>query len=372
MPTYREALSASPTAFVEYAAQMTTAGTDLAEHRLAYGEKVASLNMHWQDEANAAFNTEVDAVSAHVDALASQVAATAGQLGAAGAALETAVAALKAADAAIRAAGFDVQPAPQVTLGAGQRLAIAMAGPFGFPLQAALEATAFASTTALQVVLAGLNATDAEAAAALRTAAGLLRPLDSKSSPTGEDMRHPAAGDHSVPEEAAPEEEPEEETEEERDEQSEEETERPAEEPREGRTPQPPQRPAMPETPAGLDGLQRPGLDDPWDAAVGPDPEDLAGGLASGTGARGAGGGLAPGGGLAAGGGPAAPVGTGLGAPQAAGAGPGRPGAGSPVTGGGGRGAGRGEEETSRESTLTEDPEEDVWGIGGGEDDPYA
>ncbi|HEU5128688.1 MAG TPA: hypothetical protein VFU12_11925 [Glycomyces sp.] len=391
MPTYREALSASPAAFVDYAAQMTTAGSDLTEHRLAYGEEVASLNKHWKDEANTAFNTEVTTVGTHIDALASQAAAAAGQLSAAGAAMETAVTILKAADAAIQAAGFDVQPAPQVVLGAGHRLAIAMAGPFGFQLQAALEATAFASTTALQVVLAGLNATDAQAATALSTAAGLLQPLGSKSSPTGEDLRHLAAEDHSGTEDPAQEEEPEEESEEEQDEEdaaTEEERERPAEEPQDGQPPQTPQGPqapqppAMPETPAGLDDFQRPDIDDPWAGAVGPDPDDLSGGLASGAGGLGAGGGpgtggLGPAGGLAAGGGPAAPVGVGpgaaAGASRTAGGGPGGTGPGSSMMGGGGRGGGgKTDEETARESKLTEDPEEDVWGIGGGDDDPYA
>lgn len=386
MPTYREALSASPAAFVDYAAQMTTAGADLAEHRLAYGEKVASLNMHWQDEANAAFNTEVDAVSAHVDALASQVAATAGRLGAAGAAMETAVAVLKAADAAIRAAGFEVQPAPQVTLGAGHRLAIAMAGPFGLQLQAALEATAFASTTGLQVVLAGLNATDAEAAEALRTASSLLRPLESKTSPTGEDLRRLSTEDRSDAEGPAEEEAAlEEDSEEDRAEEAEPEQERPSEEPEHGRGPQSPQRLTAPEAPSGLGGLQQPDSYDRWAGAPVPDLDDLTGGLASGAGGLGPGGGpgtgglgpaAGPAGGLAAGG---AGPGTGLGAGSAAApaaprpaGGPGGSGAGSPMMGGGGRGGGKTEEETARESKLTEDPEEDVWGIGGGEDDPYA
>ncbi|WP_026923368.1 hypothetical protein [Glycomyces arizonensis] len=388
MPTYREALSANPTAFVDYAAQMTAAGADLTEHRLAYGEQVASLNMHWQDEANTAFNTEVDTVGAHIDGLASQTAATAGQLSAAGAAMETAVTVLKGADAAIHAAGFDVQPAPQVVLSAAQRVAIAMAGPFGFQVQAALEATALAATTGLQAVLAGLNSTDAQAAAALSAAAGALQPLGSKTSSTGEDMRHLMAEDHSgapAGEEAGEEEAAEEEQE------PTEEEEAPSEQPEDRQQPptqpQTPQQPTMPQTPmpqtpSGLDDLQRPELDDPWADTELPDPEDLSGGLASGAGGLGAGsgfgGGSGPAGGLASSGPATAPTATGLGAmsgaaPAATVGGTGRTGAGSSMMGGGGgRGAGKADDETTRESKLTEDPEDDVWGIGGGDDDPYA
>jgi hypothetical protein len=40
---------------------------------------------------------------------------------------------------------------------------------------------------------------------------------------------------------------------------------------------------------------------------------------------------------------------------------------------GGGRGAGAGQDnEVERESFLVEDPEEDVWGIGKDDEDPYA
>ncbi|WP_026931559.1 hypothetical protein [Glycomyces tenuis] len=385
MPTYREALSANPAAFVEYAAQMTTAGSDLTGHRLAYGEEVAALNMHWQDEANNAFNTEVDGVGAHIDGLVTQVAGTAGQLSGAGGAMATAVTALKTADAAIHAAGFDIQPAPQVTLGAAQRLAIALAGPFGFQLQAALETAALAATTGLQAVLATLNSTDAQTATALSTAAGALQPLGSKTSPTGEDMQHMTAEDHSdaggpSEEESGGEEESEEEQ------SGEEEEEQPAEEPQDQQAPQEPQtpqQPTMPETPPGMDDFQQPEMDDPWADSEMPDPEDYSGGLASGggLGAGGGlgGGGLGPTGGLATGAGSGASVGAGLGAmagaaPSASAGAPGRSGMGSSMMGaGGGRGgAGAADDELTRESKLLEDPEEDVWGIGGGDDDPYA
>jgi hypothetical protein len=175
-----------------------------------------------------------------------------------------------------------------------------------------------------------------------------------------------------------------------------------------------------PTDPGGLDPYTPPdsslpdngSLDDenPWDSSV-PDPDDISGGLASGGGGGGLGGGLGggPGGGMGgglgggAGGGAGGGLGGGLGAGGAmggmmggagggrgmgAGAGGGR-GAGAKGMGkgmgaggrgmaggmmggaGGGRGmGGQGEGEQETGTWLTED--DDVWGIGNEDSDPYA
>ena len=143
--------------------------------------------------------------------------------------------------------------------------------------------------------------------------------------------------------------------------------------------------------------------DNPWDSNV-PDPDDVGGGLASGGGGGlpggggglpGGGGGLpgggAGGGGLGAGAGGGAMggmMGAGGGMGRGAGAGAGGKGSGmrggagmgkggggragmGGMMGGGGRGmGGAGENEDGKDTWLTED--DDVWGIGNEEEDPYA
>jgi hypothetical protein len=160
-------------------------------------------------------------------------------------------------------------------------------------------------------------------------------------------------------------------------------------------------------TPPGPGGLD----DNPWESSV-PDPDDISGGLASGGGGLGGGGGGLGGGGLpggGAGGGPGGGAGGGLGGGMPGGgmggmmgAGGGGRGAGAGAGGGrgaggrgggggpkgmgkgmgagmggmmggagGGRGAGGpGEGEQESGTWLTE--EDDVWGIGNEEEDPYA
>jgi hypothetical protein len=69
---------------------------------------------------------------------------------------------LRAADA-LRTLGFDVEPAPLVVLGARQRTATAMSGPFGGLIEAALQAQAVAGTLGLQALTAMASAADAAA-----------------------------------------------------------------------------------------------------------------------------------------------------------------------------------------------------------------
>lgn len=381
MPTYQDALAAEPSEFLGYASEMTAAAADLATHQSDYGEQVARINANWKDAANDAFNGEVANVNAHIGKVIGEVTAAAGGLSATGAQMVAQCAALKVADAAINAAGFDVQPAPLVTLGMVQRVAIAAAGPFGPLVEAALQAQAAAGTMGLQALLSLVNAADAAAGAALTQAAELLRPLEDKSG-AGDENRdlHKPAGDHSTGEGAGEEEEPSEEDEEEGEEEPEPEEAAQEEQPSA-------EQPGMeqPETPAGMDDFERPEtpeFDDPWSTAELPDPEAYEGGLASGGGlggGLGAGGGL---GGLAAGTGtvnPGALGGGGAGVPVGAGTAAGATGAKAGVAGGMVGGAGRGagsktDDEAERETWLTEDPDEDVWGIGKhqDEDNPYA
>jgi hypothetical protein len=176
-----------------------------------------------------------------------------------------------------------------------------------------------------------------------------------------------------------------------------------------------PSNPTMPSNPSGFDPTTPSfpddgGLDDnPWESSV-PDPDDVSGGLASGGGLGGGGGGGLGGGGMpggGAGGGLGGGAGGGLGGGMpggmggmmggagggrgaGAGAGGGRgsggakgmgkgmgAGAGRGAMGGmmggagGGRGmGGQGEGEQETGTWLTE--EDDVWGIGNEEEDPYA
>jgi uncharacterized protein YukE len=387
MPTYQDALSAEPSEFLTYAAEMTAAAADLATQQTDYSAKVAEINGHWQDNANQAFNGEVGNVNAHLTEVISAITATAGSLASAGTQMLAECTILKAADAALKATGFNVQPAPLVQLGPAQRTAIAMAGPFGGFLEAVLQAQAMAGTLGLQSLTSLVNAADATAGAALSQAAELLKPLEDKTGGTGKDLEsHATAEDHSA---GAAEEATEPSEEEQREEATEEEeapTEPEAEQQQEPTSPSG-QQPTMPETPSMEDLAQpeMPELDSPWDAAELTDPEDIAGGLASGAGlgADGGGGGLGGAlgsGGLATGAGsvPQGGMGTGamLGAPTGAAgagaAGTGKGAGGGMMGAGGGRGAGgRSDDEVTRESFLIEDPDEDVWGVAKAADDQY-
>jgi hypothetical protein len=365
---------------------MTAAAADLATQQTDYSAKVAEINGHWQDNANQAFNGEVGNVDAHLTQVIGAITATAGSLASAGTQMLAECTILKAADAALKATGFSVQPAPLVQLGPAQRTAIAMAGPFGGFLEAVLQAQAIAGTLGLQSLTSLVNAADATAGAALSQAAELLKPLEDKAGGTGKDLEsHAAAEDHSTS--AA--EEATEPSEEEREEEATEEEEKPAEpEAEQQQEPTQPsgQQPTMPETPSMDDLAQAelPELDNPWDAAELTDPEDIAGGLASGggLGAGGGGGGLGSGlgsGGLATGSGsvPQGGMGSGamLGTPAGAAAGAagtGKGAGGGMMGAGGGRGAGgRSDDEVTRESFLVEDPDEDVWGVAKAADDLY-
>ncbi|MCC3764675.1 hypothetical protein K3N28_16580 [Glycomyces sp. TRM65418] len=387
MPTYQDALSAEPSEFLAFASEMIAAATDLATQQTDYAAEVAEINRHWQDTANEAFNGEAGNVDAHLAQVIGEVTAAAGGLAAAGAQMLAECTVLKAADAALKATGFTVQPAPLVTLGPSQRTAIAMAGPFGGFIEAVLQAQAMAGTLGLQSMTALVNAADATAGAALSQAAELLKPLDDKTSGTDRDLQsHAVAEDHSTggteEEEAAAEEEAEEEPQEATTEEEQESTEQ---EPREPTRP-PSGQPTTPGTPTGMEDLAQPEMpdfDDPWGAAELPGTDDVSGGLASGggLGAGGAGGGLGAGsgvGGLATGIGTAPQGGMGGGAMVGAAtggvgaAGRGKGAGGGMMGAGGGRGAGSApDDETTRESTLTEDPDEDVWGIAEAADDRY-
>ncbi|MBO3734244.1 hypothetical protein [Glycomyces niveus] len=380
MPSYQDALSAHPSEFLTYASEMTAAATDLATQQTDYGAKVAEINSHWRDRANDAFNGEVGNVNAHLTQVIGEVTATAGSLAGTAGQMLLECTGLKAADAALKAVGFDIQPAPLVTLGPAQRTAIAMAGPFGPILEAALQAQAAAGTMGLQTLTSLINAADATAGAALSQAADLLKPLDDKST-GGKDMEQlKAADDHSSSGTAGANEEEASEEEEEKQEEEEEKQEEQAEEAQQDRQQEQTQpqgeQPAMPEHPSGMEDMAQsevPEMDNPWDASELEDPDDLAGGLASGGGLGGGGmgggaGGLGsglPGGGAPTGGGMG--TGTMLGAPvgtPAAAATGAKPAGGGMMGAGGGRGAGGNQDnEVERESFLTEDPEDDVWGI---------
>jgi hypothetical protein len=388
MPSYQDALSAQPSEFLTYASEMTAAAADLANQQTDYGTKVAEINSHWRDTANDAFNGEVGNVNAHLTQVIGEVTATASGLAATAGQMLLECTGLKAADAALKAIGFNIQPAPMVTLGPAQRTAIAMAGPFGGILEAALQAQAAAGTLGLQTLTSLINAADAGAGAALTQAAELLKPLDDKSNAAKDMNSHKAAEDHSATgTEGANEEDPAEEEEEKKEEAKEEEQQQEQQEQDQQQDPsqQGAQQPTMPENPSGMEDMAQPEipeLDNPWDASELEEPEDLSGGLASGGGG-GLGGGMGAGaGGLGAGGVGAgtAPSGGGLGtamvgapaggSPAGAGA---KAGAGGMMGGGGGRGAGGNQDnEVERESFLVEDPEEDVWGIGKDDDNPYS
>ncbi|WP_198667403.1 WXG100 family type VII secretion target, partial [Glycomyces dulcitolivorans] len=306
MPTYQDALAADPSQFLAYATEMTSAAADLAAQQTDYGARVADINVHWRDTANDAFNGEVGTVNAHLTQVIGEITTTAGSLAAAGSQMLTECTLLKAADAALKVAGFYIQPAPMVTLGALQRTAIAMAGPFGGLIEAALQAQALAGTLGLQALTTLVNAADATAGAAVSAAADLLKPLEDKTG-TGDESVHATAEDHSGGgSEESEEEESKEEEEEKKEEQGKEES--PQSESQE---------PTSPETPSGMEGLaqpETPDLENPWDASELPDPDDLSGGLASGGGLGGGVGGGVGGAGLGAGGLGSGPGGAGVGA----------------------------------------------------------
>lgn len=390
MPSYQDALSAHPSEFLAYASEMTAAATDLATQQTDYGAKVSEINSHWRDTANDAFNGEVGNVNAHLTQVIGEVGATATGLAATAAQMLLECTGLKAADTALKAIGFNIQPAPMVTLGPAQRTAIAMAGPFGGILEAALQAQAMAGTLGLQTLTSLINAADATAGAALTQAAELLKPLEDKSNQAKDMETHQAAEDHSTTgtggaNEESSEEDEEEKEEEEKEEEAKQEEEQQQQDQQQNQTPQDSRQPTMPETPPGMEDMAQPDMPDmesPWDASELEDTEVPSGGLASGAG--GLGGGMG-GGGMGTGGlsGAATLAGGGMGgttmvgAPAGGGAPTGtgaKAGAGGMMgAGGGGRGGGANQDnEVERESFLTEDPEEDVWGIGKAEDDPFA
>lgn len=382
MPTYQDALSANPSEFLSFASEMTAAAADLATQQTDYGTKVSEINSHWQDTANDAFNGEVGNVNTHLGQVIGEVTATAGSLASTAAQMLMECTGLKAADAALKAVGFNIQPAPLVTLGPAQRAAIAMAGPFGSFIEAGLQVQAMAGTLGLQTLTSLINAADATAGAALSTAADLLKPLDDKANPTGKDLEsHAMAEDHSsggAEDSGGQEEASEEESKEEEEEKKEEETAEPEQDQQQESTQPESQQPTTPETPAGMEDMTQPEipeLDDSFDPSELEAPEEPSGGLASGGG--GAGGGIG-GGGVPSGAVPSS--GGGMGAAtmvgaQAAGTATGsggRTGTGGMMGAGGGRGAGgQNENEVERESFLTEDPDEDVWGIGKAADDCF-
>lgn len=383
MSTYREALSAQPMEFVNYGTAMTDSASELLEQQAAYRANVTDLNGHWQDSANDAFNDDADVVGEHFQQVAGQVTSAAEQITTAGLNLFADVASLKSVDEAAHAQGFNVAPAPLVTLGPRHRFEIAIAGLLGgAALQTAYEAQAAALTTSMQTGLAMVNADDAAGATALSAALEAMRPLaETGGSPSGDDLHH-MAEDHSAPG-SDPGEEGSDEATEAEEETAEPEEEQPTEPEDQAPTDQPatPQTPQTPTDPSDFEQPQVDEIDDPWGDAELYDPEDLAGGLASGT-APGAGGGIGtPGagtGGLATGAGAGTGIGPSTGAaptsaaPAPTAGGTGKPGAGGSMMGaGGGRGGGRPDEESTRESKLLEDPEEDVWGVSDPEYDLY-
>ncbi|SDD67755.1 WXG100 family type VII secretion target [Glycomyces harbinensis] len=422
MPSYDEALAANPAGFVDYAAEMTSAGTDLTDHQGEYDAVVTTINADWQDEANAAFNEDVDTVGAHVGDVVSQVDQAAELLSTGGGHMVSQVEQLRATDAAYRGAGFDVQSEPRVELGAVHWAAIAAAGPFGPVLRALFQARADEGTTQLQLGLAVLTATDVATGAGLTAAAEQLEPLEDKGGP-GNTVCPPAVDEKPDRNESNTKDENgtakktggdekdgkdgkdenKEGNKDEKDEKDGEKDEKPKEEDpadpdRQDQAPRNPEAeqprnetPGMVEPdpgPADVPGYESPELSAPeipdyesdWDPSELGGAELPTGGLAGGGGI-GSGGGLsgggtgapdlplgAPGGAsggvFAAPGAGAAPVGaTGAGARTGAGGFMGAPGA---------RGANVADDEVERESFLLEDPDEDVWGIGTDKDNPYV
>ncbi|GAA2137145.1 WXG100 family type VII secretion target [Glycomyces algeriensis] len=431
MPAYEEALAADPTAFVDCATEMSAAGNDLTDHRAAYDTTVTTINDGWQDQANAAFNEDVDLVDEHVDGVASQVGEAAEVLSTGGSAMASQVEQLKATDAAYKGAGFVVQPAPKVELGPVHWAAIAAAGPFGPVLQAVFQARADEGTMQLTTGLAVLTAADVATGTALTAAGEALEPLEDKGpaatdcltvkddgedgniekveqradvkdeTDTGKDTGKDDKGKEDEKEDddekdkdgKDKEDEDKEDEDQDQDEKDQDKDEdQPGEQQPQPEVPQPDREqpeneipgfeppdpgPEVPDFTADPFVPGGPDLGDPWKPSELEESEVPAGGLASG------GGGGLGGGGLGSTDVPSGTTGTGSGGAMGlvgtpAGGGPagvpgGRPGVGGGMLGApGARGPLNPDEEYERESFLTEDPEDDVWGIGTDEGNPYV
>ena len=423
MPTYQEALAADPTGFVDCAAEMSSAGTDLTDHRTAYDAKVNEINAGWQDRANTAFNDDVALVDTHVEDVVSRVGEAAETLSAGGSQMASQVEQLKATDAVYRGAGFTVQPEPRVELGAVHWAAIAAAGPFGPMLQALFQARADEGTTQLRLGLAMLTVTDAVTGAALTAAAQQLKPMEDKDD-TGSTIWPPVIGTEDQPKSGKDDTEGKDENDtdtdtdtakKDPDEDGDKDAKDKDDKDKDGKKddeekPDPNEQDQQPETPQSEQPEteqpenQIPGTESPdsvppvvpdyetdpgdftapelpennWDPSELGGDEPLSGGLAGGGGGLGggpAGGGLgaadAPSGGGSGVGGvigattaSAPPMGT-------TGSG-GRTGTGGLLGSPGARGPADPDDEFERESFLVEDPEEDVWGIGSAENNPYV
>lgn len=421
MPAYEEALAADPAAFVDCASEMSAAGTDLGDHRSEYDAKVAEINGGWQDAANTAFNDDVAIVDEHVEQVVSQVGEAVEVLRTGGSAMVSQVEQLQAVDAAYKGAGFIVRPAPKVELGPAHWAAIAAAGPFGPVLQAMFQARADEGTMRLTTGLAVLTATDAATGAALTAAAEALEPLEDKgpgatdclpvapeeidgnlekqeqsterkqgrdTGKTTDEDEDKGKDKKDKKNEGGEDEDKKDDDDQGKDEQ---ENDQRPEDPR-ADAEQPPDQPPGNEIPGyePSDAVQpevpdfttdpidaaTPDYGDPWKPTELEDTELPSGGLASGGGGGGLGGG-----GLGSPdvstGGPG--MGTGMVTTAAGGGTPagtptgGRPGIGGGLMGApGARGVADPDEEFERESFLTEDPEEDVWGIGTDEGNPYV
>ncbi|HLU27273.1 MAG TPA: WXG100 family type VII secretion target [Glycomyces sp.] len=426
MPTYEQALAADPAAFVDYASEMREAGADLTEHQNEYNTEVGDINSGWRDQANTAFNEDVARVNVHVGEVVLHTGEAAEVLDEGGARMAAVVERLQGLDAAYRGGGFTVAPEPRVELGAVHWAAIVAAGAMGPMLHALFQARADEGTMQLQLGLAELNMTDAVTGAALTSAADLLQPLEEKSDeepkdpptievrerPEGEDepggKKRPSGEDGGSGEDGDEKKRGSDEDDkkrgsddDERDEKPEPPVEpQPPQQPREDERPedrspsdvepplnpvpdaQPPDssRPVLPDlgtNPAELSTPDTGDYESSWDPSELTGEDLTAGGLASGGGLGGGGGlgtgGLGPGE-LPAGGGPSGAVGVpsaGGASPAATGSGA-RPGPGGMMGAPGARGGAAPDNEVERESFLREDPEEDVWGIGDAESDPYA
>ncbi|MFB9658980.1 WXG100 family type VII secretion target [Glycomyces mayteni] len=421
MPTYEEALAANPAAFVDYASEMASAGTDLTEHRAEYDSTVVEINAGWQDKANTAFNDDAVVVDDHVEQVVSQVGEAAEMLDSGGAAMQSMVEQLKGLDASYRGAGFNVQTEPRVELGAVHWAAIAAAGPFGPMLQALFQARADEGTVQLQLGLSLLTAADAATGAGLTAAAEQFEPLEDKGGPAdpticppvvaeddrtgrdGKDDRDTTGrADQDPKQKTTEDDDPDEDEKKDDDKKRDEEDEKSEDDKEDEPKDQDPSRdpdqtgqadpeqhgtvePNEPEVPdytspdlVDYEAPDVPGLDNDWDPAELDGSELPSGGLAGsggGLGGGGVGGVGAPDAGTVPTGTTAGPVGV-VGAPANAAGGPGTStgsrGLGGMVGAPGARGGANPDDEFERESFLTEDPDEDVWGIGTAEDNPYV
>ncbi|MEU5157236.1 hypothetical protein [Glycomyces sp. NPDC021274] len=427
MPAYEEALAAQPAAFVDCAAAMSAAGNDLTEHRGEYDTTVTTINDGWHDTANTAFNDDVDLVDEHVDQVVAKVGDAAEVLSTGGSAMVSQVEQLKAVDAAYKGAGFVVQPAPKVELGPAHWAAIAAAGPFGPVLQAVFQARADEGTMRLTTGLAVLTATDVATGTSLTAAAEALQPLEDKGpgatdclpveddgtdgnlekeerqtdvkaqKDTEKDTEKDSGKDDSGEDEdeKSDDKDKEDQDKDQGKDDQDKDPEQPGDQQPQPEVPQPdrerpenevpgfePPDPVGPEVPDFTTDPIVPGgpdLGDPWKPTELEDAEVPSGGLASGGGGGGIGGGGPGSSGVPSGtsgtgsGGPLGFVGTPAGGTPAGAPAGGRPGLGGGLVGApGARGPVNGDEEYERESFLTEDPEDDVWGIGTDEGNPYV